>query len=142
MQSIGKTRGGWNTKLHVVSADDKVVAALKLSSGREHGSRSGKELLKDKVAAEIKMPLLMDRAYENDEMRKLARELNYEPIVPPKSNRKTPWDYDRQLYKERNKIERLFMRIKQFRKIFTRYDKLDIMFISFVYFACTMILLR
>jgi hypothetical protein len=72
----------------VVSADDKVVVALKISSGREHDSRSGKGLLKDKVAAEIKMPLLMDRAYENDEMRKLARELNYEPIVPSKSNRK------------------------------------------------------
>jgi hypothetical protein len=64
-------------------------------------------LLKDKGACGIKMPLLMDRAYEGDEMRKLARELNYELIVPPKSNRKTPWDYDRQLYKERNKIERL-----------------------------------
>jgi hypothetical protein len=73
MQSIGETRGGWNTKLHVVSADDKVVIALKLCSGREHGSRSGKELLKDKGAVGIKMPLLMDRAYEGDEMRKLAR---------------------------------------------------------------------
>jgi transposase len=125
MQSIGKTRGGWNTKLHVLSADDKVVIALKISSGREHGSPNGKELLKDKGAAEIKMPLLMDRA-ESDEMRKLARD----------------WDYDRQLYKERNKIERLFMRINQFMKIFTRYDKLDIMFISFVYFVFTMILLR
>jgi transposase len=75
-------------------------------------------------------------------MRKLSRELNYEPIVPPKSNRKTPWDYDRQLYKERNKIERLFRRVKQFREIFTRYDKLDIIFISFVYFVFTVILLR
>jgi hypothetical protein len=91
----------------MVSADDKVVIALKISSGREHDSRSGKELLKDKGTVGIKMPLLMDRAYEGDEMRKLARELNYEPIMPPKSNRKTPWDYDRQLYKERNKIERL-----------------------------------
>jgi hypothetical protein len=53
-------------------------------------------LLKDKVAAEIKIPLLMDRAYKSDERRKLARD----------------WDYDRQLYKERNKIGRLFMRIK------------------------------
>jgi transposase len=94
-------------------------------------------LLKDKGAVGIKMPLLMDRAYEGDEMRKL----DCESIVPPKSNRKPPWDYDRQLYKERNKIERLFRRIKQFRKIFTRYDKLDIIFISFVYFAFTMILL-
>jgi hypothetical protein len=78
---------------------------------REHDSPNGKGLLKDKEAAEIKMPLLMDRAYENDEMRKLSRELNYEPIVPPKSNRKPPWDYDRQLYKERNKIERLCSRV-------------------------------
>jgi hypothetical protein len=103
VQSIGKTRGGWNTKLHVVSADDKVVIALQISSGREHDSRSGKELLRDKGAVGIKMSLPMDRAYEGDEMRKLSRDLNYEPIVPPKSNRKNPWDYDRQLYKERKR---------------------------------------
>jgi hypothetical protein len=70
----------------VVSADDKGVIALKISSGREHDSRSGKEVLKDKGAVGIKMPLVMDRAYEGDEMRKLSGELNYEPIVPPKSN--------------------------------------------------------
>jgi hypothetical protein len=91
MHSIGKTRGGWNTKIHVVSADDKGVIALKISSGRGHASRSGKELLKDKGAVGIKkMPLLMYRAYEGDEMRKLSRELNYEPIMPPKSNRPPP----------------------------------------------------
>jgi hypothetical protein len=76
MQSIGKTREGWNTKIHVVSADDKGVIALKISSGREHDSRSGKELLKDKGAVGIKKPLVMDKAYESDEMRKLSRELN------------------------------------------------------------------
>jgi hypothetical protein len=46
----------------VVSVDDKIVVALKLCSGREHDSPNGKGLLKDKEAAEIKMPLLMDRA--------------------------------------------------------------------------------
>jgi transposase len=77
-------------------------------------------VLKDKGIAGIKIPLLMDRAYESEGTRELGMELNYEPIVPPKSNRKPPWEYDRQLYKERNKIERLFRRMKEFREIFTR----------------------
>jgi len=77
----------------------------------------------------------MDRAYEGDETRALAVELGYIPVVPPKSNRKNPWEYDRKLYKKRNQVERLFRRLKRFHRIFTRYDKLDIIFLSFVYFA-------
>ena len=57
------------------------------------------------------------------------------PVVPPKKNRKNPWSYDEQLYKQRNQVERLFRRIKRFRRVFTRYDKLDVVFLSFVYFA-------
>ena len=57
----------------------------------------------------------MDRAYEGDETRALAMELGYVPVVPPKSNRKHPWNYDKQLYKQRNQGERLFRRIKRFR---------------------------
>jgi len=48
--------------------------------------------------------------------------------VPPKSNRKNPWEYDKELYKRRNEIERYILRIKRFRKVFTRYDKLDVMY--------------
>ena len=79
--------------------------------------------------------LLMDRACEGDETRALAAELGYMPVVPPKSNRKNPWDYDKQLYKQRNQVERLFRRLRRFRHIFTRYDKLDIVFLSVVYLA-------
>ena len=77
----------------------------------------------------------MDRAYEGDETRALAVELGYTPVVPPKSNRNNPWDYDKQLYKQRNQVERLFRRIKRLRRIFTRYDKLDVVFLAFAYFA-------
>ena len=77
----------------------------------------------------------MDRAYESDRMRKKAIEKGFVPIVPPKSNRKNPWHYDRQRYKQRNEIERYFLRLKRFRKIFTRFDKLDVMFCGFIYFA-------
>jgi transposase len=77
----------------------------------------------------------MDKAYEGDNTRKLAIRLGYSPVVPPKANRKNPWEYDKILYKQRNKIERYFLRLKRFRRIFTRYDKLDIMFTGFILVA-------
>ena len=77
----------------------------------------------------------MDKAYEDNNTRFLAQSLNFKPIVPPKSNRKTPWIFDKVLYKSRNNIERLFRKIKRFRRIFTRYDKLDSIFLFFIYFA-------
>lgn len=54
--------------------------------------------------------------------------IGYIPVIPPKSNLKNPWDYDKYLYKQRNQVERLFRRIKRFHRIFTRYDKLDVIF--------------
>jgi len=53
-------------------------------------------------------PLIMDRAYEDKDTRYIAQMLKFDPIVPPKSNRKDPWEYDKELYKLRNEIERLF----------------------------------
>ena len=70
----------------------------------------------------------MDSAYEGENMREKALEKGYSPVVPPKSNRKEPWEYDKDRYKQRNAIERYFLRLKRFRKIFTRYDKLDVLF--------------
>jgi transposase len=83
----------------------------------------------------VKIPLLMDRAYEGNATRQLVLELNMTPVVPPKSNRLDPWEYDRELYKKRNEVERLFRRLKGFRRIFSRFDKLDVVFLAFIYFA-------
>ena len=55
--------------------------------------------------------------------------------VPAKSTRKDPWGCDRALYKKRNEVERLFRRLKGFRRIFSRFEKLDIVFLAFIYFA-------
>ena len=57
------------------------------------------------------------------------------PVVPPKSNRKEPWDYDCARYKKRNEVERLFRRLEGFRRIFSRFEKLDTVFLAFIYFA-------
>lgn len=79
--------------------------------------------------------LIMDRAYEGDETRNLSFDLGLIPVVPPKQNRKEPWEYDQKTYKRRNEIERFFLRIKRFRRVFTRYDKLDIIFAGFILFV-------
>lgn len=77
----------------------------------------------------------MDRAYEDDKTRSLAEKNGFIPVVPPKKNRKEPWEYDKELYKRRNELERFFLRLKRFRKVFTRYDKLDTIYISIVQLA-------
>jgi transposase len=84
----------------------------------------------------------MDRAYEGDETRHLAVELGYILVVPPKINRLFPWEYDRVMYRRRNEIERLFRRLKGFRRVFSRFDKLDVMFTGFVLFALIIDALR
>ena len=77
----------------------------------------------------------MDRAYEGDNTRQLALDLGFIPVVPPKQSRISPWEYDRAMYRRRNEIERLFRRLKGFRRIFSRFEKLDVMFLAFIHFA-------
>ena len=87
--------------------------------------------------------LAADRAYSRKGVRIAAEILNYNLVVPPQRNYLEQWEYDRELYKLRNKIERLFGRIKtRFRKVFTRYDKLDIVYLTFVYFALIVEMLK
>jgi transposase len=84
----------------------------------------------------------MDRAYEGDQTRQLVLELGFIPVVPPNPRRLSPWDYDKAMYRKRNEVERLFRRLKGFRRIFSRFDKLDVMFKAFIHFALVIEVLR
>ena len=86
--------------------------------------------------------MLMDKAYEGNQTRQLVLDLGMIPVVPPKSNRLDPWKYDRELYKKRNEVERLFRRLKGFRRIFSRFEKLDVVFIAFINFVLIVDALR
>lgn len=90
----------------------------------------------------VALPMLLDRAYEADETRRVVAELGFVPVVPPKRNRLKPWSYDKVLYRRRNEVERLFRRLKGFRRVFTRYDKLDVLYRAFVHFALIIDALR
>ncbi len=141
-QAIGKSRGGWTTKLHLVAADARTALTLALSPGQAPDAPEGRRLLRRLKPEPAGLPLLMDRAYEGDATRQLARELGFTPVVPPKRHRVAPWTYDRQLYRKRNEVERLFRRLKAFRRIFTRFDKLDVLFLGFIHFALIVDALR
>ena len=74
-------------------------------------------------------------AYSGDQTRRLAFDMGFTPVVPPLKSRVNPWEYDKELYKRRNEVERLFRRLKGYRRVFTRYDKLDALYAGFVLFA-------
>ena len=108
---------------------------LALSPGQAADAAAGRELLERHGPRGDGPALLMDRAYEDDATRGLALALGWQPVVPPKRNRRRPWRYDRALYRRRNQVERLFRRLKRFRRIATRYDKLDAVFLAFIHLA-------
>lgn len=113
-----------------------------LSPGQAHDAPQGRALLRQLGAIEGPVHLLMDRAYEGNATRQLARDLGFIAVVPPLKTRLDPWEYDKEMYKRRNEVERLFRRLKGFRRVFTRYDKLDVMFIGFITFALIVDALR
>ena len=126
----------------MAAAGLKQVLGFRLTPGQAHDAPPGRDLLKSLGLDNLQLPLIMDRAYEGNETRFLAQSLGFEVVVPPKQTRVDPWEYDTELYKKRNEIERLFGRIKRFRRVFTRYDKTDIMFSAFITIALIADLLR
>ncbi len=119
----------------MVAADARTAVTFSLSPGQAHDAPEGRKLLTHLGPQDQNLSLLMDRAYEGDETRQLALALRFTPVVPPISAPIHPWEYDRELYKRRNEIERLFRRLKGFRRIFSRFEKLDALFLGFIVFG-------
>jgi transposase len=119
----------------MVAADARTAIAFSLSPGQAHDAPEGRALLRRLGGPDRPLHLLMDRAYEGNETRKLALDLGFIPVVPPLSTRIEPWEYDREMYKRRSKVERLFRRLRGYRRIFSRFEKLDVMFLGFISFV-------
>ena len=113
-----------------------------LSPGQAGDAPCGRELLRAWGATGRRRALIMDRAYEGDGTRQLALDLGFLPVVPPNPNRLRPWKYDRAMSAKRNEVERLFRRLVGFLRIFSRFDKLDVMFTAFILFALVVEALR
>ena len=74
--------------------------------------------------------LLVDRAHEGNETRQLAFDLGFIPVVPPRKARIEPLEYVHGMYKRCNEVERLFRRLEGYRRVFSRFEKLDVMFLG------------
>ena len=119
----------------MMAANARTAVEFILSAGQLHDAPQGRLLMETVGKQKTVIPLLMDSAYEDDLTRYIAQMLNFNPVVPPKSNRLEPWEYDKELYKQRNEVERLFRLIQGFRRVFCRFEKLDIMYIGFIQLA-------
>jgi len=86
--------------------------------------------------------VLADKGYDADYIVTAAENMGAQAVIPPKSNRKIQREYDTELYKERNHVERLFNKLKHFRRVATRYDKTATAFLAFVHIAAIYLWLK
>ena len=110
-----------------------------LTKGQAGDAPQAPILLKNLLTEQV----LADKAYDSNGILNMIREeLQAEVVIPPKDNRTEPHDYDKDVYKERHLIECFIGKIKHFRRIFTRYDKLERRYRDFLCFVSTLIWLR
>ncbi len=126
----------------MVAADARTAITFALSPGQASDAKAGRHLLGGIGPLPAPLHLLMDGAYDDNQTLQLALDFGYIPVVPPRPNRLLPWQLDRAMYRKRNEIERLFRRLKGFRRIFSRFDKLDVVFLGFLNFALIVEALR
>ena len=120
------------TKIHALCDSQGKPTALCLTGGNSH-DLSGFDVLHKQITAAV---LIADRGYDADRrVREVLRKANIEAVIPPRKNRKEPAEYDKEMYKKRHKIENWFSRLKDYRGIATRFDKLAQNFLSGVFLA-------
>ncbi|MCM8732576.1 IS5 family transposase [Hephaestia sp. GCM10023244] len=133
---IGRTKGGLNSKLHAV-CDGKGRPLVMLLSEGQMSDYKGAALMLD--ALPRAKALLGDRGYDADWFRKALAERNITACIPSKRNRKVPIPHDAVLYRQRHRIENMFGRLKDWRRIHTRYDRCAHTFMSAICIAATVI---
>ena len=137
-QALGRSRGGFSTKIHV--SVDGLGNPLRfiLTGGQQHDITQAEELIAGYAGEHV----LADKGYDAQEFRQHILDLGMIPVIPPRSNRKAPADYDRHLYRERHLVECFINKIKHYRRIFSRFEKLDTRYLGFLHFTAALIWLR
>ena len=136
-QNIEVSRGGKTTKIHALVNEHFQLVGISLSGGNVHDSEMAIKVL-SKVTLEGKK-ILADKGYCSEEIRNFISQEKAEVCIPDKSNAVVIHNFDKELYKSRNIIERFFQRIKNYRHVATRYDKLSNCFLNFIILAAVMI---
>lgn len=120
--------------------------AVRLTPGQRHDITQAEALLDEtsqrcwpaEAACEHVKAVLADKGYDSDAFLECIVRLEAEAVIPSRTSRKQEREIDRELYKDRNKVERFVNRIKHYRRVATRYDKTAVSYLSFVHVACIM----
>jgi len=132
-ESIGKSKGGLSTKIHLAVDSYGLPVNFELSGGQVHDMAHAKSVIKQSPKSNY---VIADRGYDSEPLREYVRKIGSKPVIPRKKNSKTGnKDIDWCLYKYRHLVENAFARIKHFRAIATRYDKLERNYSSMVALA-------
>lgn len=137
-QALGRSRGGFGTKIHAKVDALGMPLRIILTGGEKHESQQARNL----YASDYCEYLLADKAYDDGEFRNFLNENDTKAVIPSKKNRLVKIPHDKHIYKERNFVERFFNRIKQFRRVATRYDKLAVTFMGAISVASILIWLK
>jgi transposase len=135
-QAVGRSRGGRNTKIHALADAKGRLIAILLTRGEAHDCPVAERLIDRVEEAER---LLGDKAYDSAELREELEQRGTKPVIPNRSNRKHPFRFSKRLYKLRWRIETAFNRLKDFRRIATRYDKLARNYLASVCLAAALV---
>lgn len=134
-QAIGKSRGGNTTKIHMAVDGYGLPIEFTLTGGEVHDCKAAPEFIKHLPRSEY---TIADKGYDSEEVRKCIQNKSSIPVIPRKKNSKTGnADIDWCLYKYRHLVENIFARLKHFRAIATRYDKLKRNYGSMLAMACS-----
>ena len=135
-QAVGRSRGGRNTKIHALADAKGRLIAILLTGGEAHDCPVAERLIR-----RVKPPkrMLGDKAYDSAELRDELDERGTKPVIPNRSNRKQPFSFSKRLYKLRWRIESAFNRLKDFRRIATRYDRLARNYLASVCLAAALV---
>ncbi|UKD16067.1 IS5 family transposase (plasmid) [Burkholderia aenigmatica] len=131
-QAIGRSRGGLTTKLHLAVDDAGRPLRLIATEGQVSDISCASELVEHLRTGAV----IADKGYDSNAFVESIRATRAKAVIPPRSNRKTKRRYSRVLYRTRNIVERFFSRIKHFRRVATRYDKLAGNYLAFASLAC------
>ena len=137
-QALGRSRGGFSTKIHVAVDGLGNPLRFQLSAGQQHDITCAEALI-DGYSSKY---VIADTSYDAMAFVESITERGAVPVIPPRANRREPRTYDAHLYKERHLVECFINKIKHYRRVFSRFDKLAIRYMGFLSLVAAIIWLR
>jgi transposase len=137
-QALGRSRGGFSTKIHIAVDALGNPLRLILTAGQRHDSPPAARLIEGYEP----QVLIADKGYDSDPLIESVTARGIEVVIPPKKNRLVQREYDRHLYRERHLIECFINKIKHYRRVFSRFDKLSKNYMGFLSLVSALVWLR